>query len=72
MTDQADGGDVLLTVKEYATLFRKGVKALYRRLADPRRCQSFPFPVIRDGRSLLIMVPAQIVARLRRPPPPRA
>jgi len=53
----------LLTVKEYAELFRWNEQSLYRRI---RAGKFTRFPVEKDGdRRILIMVPSAIVERLR-------
>lgn len=55
--------EALLTVKEYAALFRKHPHSVYRRI----RSGAFTkYPIERDGRSVLIRVPADLIARLRR------
>jgi len=54
--------ETLLTVKEYAALFRKHEQTIWRRI----RRQAFTrFEVERDGRNILIRVPSTLVKRLR-------
>lgn len=54
----------LLTVKEYAELFRKNRHAVQARI---RRGTFTPrFPLHQDGRSYLIEVPADMVLRLEK------
>lgn len=52
--------DVLLTVKEYAALFRKHPETVRRRV----RQRKMRYPVVREGRDILILVPSSLVARL--------
>lgn len=49
---------VLVTVKEYARLFRKHQQTIYRRI---RTGQFTKFHVERDGRNILIRVPASLI-----------
>jgi hypothetical protein len=56
-------GDVLLTVKEYALLFRKHPDSVYRRIKQNTFTR---FPLERDGRNVLIMVPFDLVERLQK------
>lgn len=65
------GDVVLLTVKEYAALFRKHPKTIYRRINSPIGADGRPekftrFEVERDGNNILIAVPATMVERLQR------
>lgn len=58
-----DGGAVdALTVKEYASLFRRNINAIYKRI---KRGAFVTFHVTHDGRSIRILVPSAMVARLR-------
>lgn len=51
----------LLTVREFARIFRRHPQTVYRRI----RLGTFRrFPVERDGRSLLIRVPTSAIERL--------
>lgn len=54
----------LLTVKEYAALFRKHPGSVYRAI----RQGTFKRPVEYDGRSLLIRVSTALLARIRPEP----
>ena len=55
--------EVLLTVKEYAALFRRHEQTIWRRI---RRGTFKKFPIERDGRNILIRVPEARIAALRR------
>jgi hypothetical protein len=55
---------IALTVKEYAGLFRKHEQTIYRRIRQQR---FHKYPVERDGRDILILVPADLVNALRKP-----
>jgi hypothetical protein len=52
----------LLTVKEFAAVSRQHPNSLYRSI----RHQRFDlFPILRNGRSILIRVPTRLLHRLR-------
>lgn len=55
--------EVLLTVKEYAALFRRHEQTIWRRI---RQGTFTKFPIERDGRNILIRVPETHIATLRR------
>lgn len=58
----AEDTDVLLTVKEYAALFRRHQSSVYEAIRTGR----LPYPIERPlGGSALIRVPADLVAKLR-------
>lgn len=60
--------EVLLTVREYAALFRRHEQTIWRRI---RRGTFTKFPIERDGRTILIRVPATRVETLRRQQTPK-
>jgi hypothetical protein len=54
--------EILMTVKEYAHLFRLHPGSVYRSIAKG----TFKRPLAREGWVILIRVPADLAARLRR------
>lgn len=53
----------LVTVKEFAAVFRQHPNSVYRSIRLERFTR---FPIERTGRSLLIRVPTHLIRRLRR------